>query len=225
MSFQFGYSMAAVQTVFAEEIVATGGTVSDTYADESCLFARSILQWIADVRNDDMVRGGVALKAVGHEVWVHPYVFRQVCRNGAIMAQAIQTEHLERLDYLSVDEACDQIRAAIQSCCVKEAFHVSVRQIRSAQEQEADLVLNLMPMLSRFRSQFSDHVIHQIITRFTHERDTSRFGLMNAITSLARDTRDPDLRWRLEELGGSVPVVRTPRLAPDDAAVELFAMS
>jgi hypothetical protein len=27
---------------------------------------------------------------------------------------------------------------------------------------------------------------------------------MNAITSLARDTRDPERRWRLEELGGGM---------------------
>jgi hypothetical protein len=35
---------------------------------------------------------------------------------------------------------------------------------------------------------------------------------MNAVTSTARDTRDPEVRWRLEELGAQVPALldRTP---------------
>jgi hypothetical protein len=41
---------------------------------------------------------------------------------------------------------------------------------------------------------------------------------MNAVTSVARDTQDPDLRWRLEELGGGLPVERCPTTDPDDVA-------
>ena len=43
-----------------------------------------------------------------------------------------------------------------------------------------------------------------MLDRFLDEGDLSRYGLMNATTSLVRDTTDPDLRWRLEELGGEV---------------------
>jgi hypothetical protein len=35
--------------------------------------------------------------------------------------------------------------------------------------------------------------------------DQSAFGVLNAVTSLARDTRDPETRWQLEELGGALP--------------------
>jgi len=38
---------------------------------------------------------------------------------------------------------------------------------------------------------------------------------MNAVTSVARDTRDPELRWRLEELGGGIPAMLVPD--PDDS--------
>ena len=34
---------------------------------------------------------------------------------------------------------------------------------------------------------------------------------MNAVTSVARDTRDPELRWRLEEFGGGIPVAMPER--------------
>ena len=33
---------------------------------------------------------------------------------------------------------------------------------------------------------------------------------MNAVTATARDTRDPDLRWRLEEFGGGIPALLKP---------------
>ena len=58
-------------------------------------------------------------------------------------------------------------------------------------------------------------LIRAIMQRFARDRDQTIFGFMNAITSLARDTRDPQTRWRLEELGGSVLAHRgTPHLAP-----------
>ncbi len=224
MPFQPGFSIATVKEIFTEEIVASGGTVSDTYEDDSRLFIRSTLPWIGDVRPHDTIQGGVALKAVEHEVWVHPYLFRQVCRNGAIMAQAIQTEHLDGLNYFSDEDACEKVRAAVQGCCVQDAFQVAAEQMRTAQEREADLFLNLLPMLSRFRPENPEQLATQIRARFVGERDTSRFGLMNAVTSLARDTRDPELRWRLEELGGGIPVARTPKLSPDRTAAELLTV-
>ena len=43
---------------------------------------------------------------------------------------------------------------------------------------------------------------------------------MNAVTSVARDTRDPETRWRLEELGGGIAILaaRGPGRSPDRAA-------
>ena len=46
---------------------------------------------------------------------------------------------------------------------------------------------------------------------FISGSDRNRFGLMNAVTSVARDTRDPDARWRLEELGGGIGARLRPR--------------
>jgi hypothetical protein len=57
--------------------------------------------------------------------------------------------------------------------------------------------------------------------RFFQEGDRSRLALMNAVTSVARDTPDPEVRWRLEELGGGIPVGRAPVLQPDDTAAAM----
>jgi hypothetical protein len=204
----------------ADEIAAAGGTVSDTFDDGRNLFLRSILPWVEEVRPKDKLQGGVALRATEQEVWVHPYVFRQVCRNGAIIAHAIETEHIEQFDCLTETEATLAVQTGVRACCVEDAFTVAVGQIRVAAMSEADLVLNVLPMISRLPAQVQD----QILRQFVGDGDQSTFGFMNAITAVARDTRDPDLRWRMEELGGGVGATLCPKPLPDDARASLVVV-
>jgi hypothetical protein len=218
MSVQEFPTTAAMKTLFAEEIAAAGGTVSDTFDDGTRLFVRSVLPRVREVRTADNVQGGVALRASATEVWVHPYVFRLVCRNGAIMAHAIQTRHVEAGDFATPEEAAGAVRAAVRDCCTEEAFTTAAEEMRSASTTPVDMALNLLPFLSRLPSSDRTQVLRSVMERFFQEADRSKFALMNAVTSVARDTRDPELRWRLEELGGAIPVSRTPVLQPDDAA-------
>src|SRR6266849_3041875 len=94
-----------IQDLFGAEITALGGTVSDSYDDGEQLFLRSILPGVQEVRPRDKLQGGVALRLCGPAVLVHPYVFRQVCRNGAIMAQALQTRRVVRGEHWQEEEA------------------------------------------------------------------------------------------------------------------------
>ncbi|HKI31285.1 MAG TPA: hypothetical protein VKA46_05425 [Gemmataceae bacterium] len=210
MSFDDHLTTAHVHTLFADEVQAAGGTVSDTFDDGRRLFARSVLPAVAEVQPGDRVQGGVAIRACQGQVWVHPYVFRQVCRNGAIVAHAVQTRHLADLDSLPADEADEAVREAVRCCCAAEAFTTAAAEMRNAVGADIDVVLNLMPFLSRLGGSNSSQFLGEILGRFFGDADRSRFGLMNAVTSLARDTRDPEVRWRLEEFGGGVPVLRAP---------------
>jgi len=54
---------AQVLAVFAEEVAARGGHVTDTFDDGQRLLTRSVLPRIEEVRAGDQVQGGVALKA------------------------------------------------------------------------------------------------------------------------------------------------------------------
>src|SRR4051794_33924770 len=83
-----------IAEIFTEEIAMAGGTVSDSFDDGDRLYLRSILPPEMPVRQGDMLQGGVALMATTLEVHVHPYLFRQVCSNGAIRAHAVQTRRL-----------------------------------------------------------------------------------------------------------------------------------
>lgn len=211
---------AAIRTIFTEEVTAAGGRVSDVVADETRLFARSVLPWTREVREQDQLQGGVALRATDGQVWVHPYVFRQVCSNGAIMAQAVQSRRISDLAFLAPDEAESAVREAVRACCVEDALATFTADARSAIDVQADLALNLMSMMARVPEGEARRAFLEIIDRFLRDRDSSQFGLMNAVTSVARDTRDPETRWRLEELGGAIPSQRdlTPRPGPVRAA-------
>jgi hypothetical protein len=206
-----GLTTAQLLAVFTEEITARRGVVTDTFNDGQRLFTRSILQHVEDVRPGDRVQSGVALKATAGEVWLYPYLFRLVCRNGAIIAQTLESHSLADLHLMESDAALQTIREGVGACCAEEVFKDTVRRMRTACEAEADLALNLLPLLSRISAMGNVELLSQIMDRFFREGEQSRFGLANVVTAIARDTRDPDLRWDLEEFGGAVAVGGVPQ--------------
>jgi hypothetical protein len=81
--------------------------------------------------------------------------------------------------------------------------------------------LNMLPYLAHFESTgIMGRTLATILERFDIGADRTRFGVMNAVTSVARDTRDPDEKWRLEELGGSIGACLLPRQPSDAPAIE-----
>ena len=199
-----------IRAAFAEEVAALGGTVSDVFEDGSLLLARSIFPWIEEVHRADRVQGGIALRFDGQDVFVHPYVFRLVCKNGCIVAHALQSRHIASSDFPTIEEATDAIRDAIRGCGVREAFSAVAGRMRTAQEVQADHALSLLPRLRRLSGAHGSRLAREVMQRFIEGGDRTRFGLLNAVTSVARDTRDPEMRWRLEEFGGGM-LVGSPR--------------
>ena len=197
---------------FIEEIEALGGSVPDIYDDGQRLCARAILQSSSDVRPGDAIRGGVAVRAIGTEIAVHPYTFRKICSNGAIAAHALETRRLDRVESsevfapsYEVSVALTDFRLAVKACASPDVF-VRVRdEMRSAAEVEADVALQFLPYVSTLPSHMVSSVVPLIFQRFAADRDRTLFGLMNAVTAVARGIRDPEAKWRLEELGGSMP--------------------
>lgn len=207
-----------IRDTFADEITTLGGTIPDAYDDGERLFARAVLPMDADVLPGDRICAGVAVRATGSEILVHPYTFRQICSNGAIVAHALETARIERAEGVSVSVpsydavvAINHLRAAIRACASIEAFSAATREMRSASEPEADVSIHLMSAVARMPAYMVRHLVPMIFDRFEAGGDRSMFGLMNAVTSVARDTRDPEVRWRLEELGGTMPARLQPK--------------
>ncbi len=204
---------------FTEEISARQGKVTETFHQPGQLFVRSVLPQTLEIRARDNVQSGVALRATDTTAWVYPYVFRLVCQNGAIMARAAEGWEIPHLDRVPTFEAVFLVRSAVKSCCEGNAFATAADHMRTAAHQPIDAALSMMPFLSRVAS-LSPELMRQIFGRFFRENDLTRYGLMNAVTSLARDTRDHATRWRLEELGGRIAVMEPPQPALDDDAAE-----
>ena len=223
MSLNDWLTTCSVREIFSEEITALSGAVSDTFDDGSRLFLRSILPQLKELRPDDRVQGGVALRATDENIWIHPYVYRQVCSNGAIMAHAVQTRHIRGVNYLPEGKAklIVDLREAIRSCCDEQAFSSSAEELRSALEIEADLVLALLPLMSRIPQEIQAKFMNELTDHFIKKNDRSRFALMNTVTAVARDTTDPEIRWRLEELGGGIPTVQFIPKQSDNRRTEL----
>jgi hypothetical protein len=211
---------AEIRALFASELARSGGSVSDTFDDGQRLFVRSILPRSGDVYVGETMHSGVALRSDSHTLHVHPYVFRQLCRNGAIIAHALQSREIEAEEHTTKEELAAAIREAVSACCEKEAFSTAMEEIQGSRSKVADVAINLLPVLSRLRPEMGTQIFKMIVERFFDGEDASRFGLMNAVTSVARDTADPEVRWHLEELGGGIPVGRPPAPEPEDLAAE-----
>jgi len=205
-----GLTTTEVLDVFSEEVLALGGRVTESIDDGRRLFTRSVLPHIKEVRRGDGVQGGVALKAAEGEVWLYPYVFRLVCQNGAIVAETVGSWSIADLHCQEPEAILQSIREGVGICCGEEVFAENVRKMRTACEMQVDLALTMIPLLTRFSAPGNVELLRQIMDQFFRERDQSQFGLANAVTAIARDTRDPELRWNLEEFGGAVAIGKAP---------------
>ena len=122
MSYQIA-GTSRLMNVFSEEIARHSGRVADTFDDGDRLFTRSVLPMVNEVKAKDRVQAGVALKATAELICVYPYVFREVCRNGAIMACSMGARQLVRSEEQGPEQEISFVREAIGVCCGGGRFH------------------------------------------------------------------------------------------------------
>jgi len=209
MRFDLGPTTAQVLDAFTEAVTAYAGRVTDAADDGQRLIARSVLPNLGEVRPGDRMQAGVAIRATDGEVWIHPYLFRLVCSNGAIIARTVQTQHLADLDSQGPVEAVETVREAVMACCEPDVFAGTLEQVVTVQDLTADIMVAQIPMmtiLSRFSGAGHHHLLATFMDQFFRGGDRTVFGLANAITATAREVRNPDLRWELEELGGAIAI-------------------
>jgi Na+-transporting methylmalonyl-CoA/oxaloacetate decarboxylase gamma subunit len=258
MFFKEGLTTARVLAVFAEEVRARRGEITETFDDGKRLFSRAVLLHVAEVGPDDQIRSGVAIKATGDGVWLCPYTFRRICSNGAIAARTLEERPIADPHLQPPELVLEAVRATVEACSKAEVFTTAVGEMRRGREATAiDLLLLMLPLLScpgelvseliersvrekkapetntpratavevveseailsalipalfRHSAQPGRPATHHgdlmtgVLSQYRKEGDPSRFGLAQAITAVARDVQDPDLKWDLEKLGGAV---------------------
>jgi hypothetical protein len=211
---------ATILGAFANQLAECGGRVSERFDDGRRLFARGVLPRSGEVARRDRVQAGVAIRAMGEVIDVHPYLYRLVCKNGQIFVEATEPRRIDVPAWAPVEMVLDEVRLAVKLCAGEDAFAAAAGQMRRARgDADVNLMITLMPYLHHFAHW--PQMLEQIVRQFTREHP-SRFGLINAVTATARDGRDPEVKWRLEELGGQLAALERPVPAmPRSAAREL----
>jgi len=101
-----------------------------------------------------------------------------------------------------------QVHEAVQACARPEAFATIVSDMRHAAMTDGEIAIHLLIQSKYIAGNAATVASYMdIFERYRAEEDRSAFGVMNAATSLGRESRDPELRWSLEKLGGSVPAL------------------
>jgi hypothetical protein len=232
----FSPSIDEIRETVTDEITALGGTMSDLVSDRECLFLRAVLPMSAEIRGGDSVQAGVAVRAVPTEIEVYPYTLREVCTNGAIVANALRGRQIERVEAANLGAPSydariilAELRDTVRDCASPDMFDVATRQMRATTNVAGSHGLQILRMLARMHSNHIAPFLPLIFGRFAMNEDQSAFGVMNAVTSIARDTADPAMRWNLERIGGSMPayLARRARVArtvatPVDAEREVL---
>jgi len=208
---------SSILQVFTGCVENLSGRVTDTFDDGSRLFVRSLLPYVEEARPADRMQGGLALKATESEISLHPYLFREVCRNGAIMAHAIESWQVDFSEYTPPEDVKRSLEDAILVCSDRSVFAQQMDDVRSSTHATADMAITMMSMLSRLPQS----LVRGILDQWFEEKTPTRFSLMNAITAVARETRDPEQKWELEELGGAVGASILPTEPVDERGLHL----
>ncbi len=205
---RFAPDVSRVRSTFFEAVTRNGGSVKEVLQDQDSVIVRALLPGIAEVRPGDVHQQGIAMRCLGRAIELHPYTFREVCSNGAIMAQSIDSLRLERVESWDTSQSADvliDLHQAVTACAKGDGFRSCIHDMQAATvaNRSVDVLLNLLPFISHFPN--NHQMLRTIIDNFLAEGDQTAYGMMNAVTATARDTRDRQVKWELEALGGGIP--------------------
>jgi hypothetical protein len=141
------------------------------------------------------------------------------------MPQVVETRHIRRVGFAAPTDAIEavdgRLREAVRACCAAEVFVHAAQKLRDAAVTELGGDVSRLLLFSSLRRTIPHGLQEEIVQTFFQAGDHSVFGLMNAVTSVARDQDDPQVRWRLEELGGGVPALNFPGVCTGGSAADL----
>lgn len=211
----------------AEHILPILGEIPDVRIESTALTdTRFYLKAIAprierEVAKGDIVQAGVMIRnsEVGHgSLTVQPIVYRLICLNGMIVAQATRHYHVGRQvdsdeanrvfrdETLALDDAAffsklaDVVKAAVDEA----QFEQIVMQMRDARDgQRIEKPVEAMERLTK-RFTFSDDEGESVLKHLIEGGDLSAYGVLNAITRASQDVESYDRATELEAVGGQV---------------------
>lgn len=221
-------TLPTIKQLFEEQIQQRfGGQIVESIIVDDCLMARAKYQSSDEVRVGDQVNAGCAIRVVEEQVTVHSFTYRKVCSNGAIAPNVVNQGRTCRLtedEQWKSNYCLEEIERHIDEMSHPIKFQQTVEQMRLMSHHDVTPTMHVVLDLlgdNGFLTNMREHrqLIVSIARQLMTREEPSLFGLMNAVTAVARDTEDPHLRWDLEELGGGIGARLLPVDHPDSSGV------
>jgi len=171
---------------------------------------------------------------------VEPLVFRLVCKNGMICKDYAQKRyHVGKQVNLSEDSAYEiysdetiaqddkaffmKVQDVVRFAVDENKFLMTVNKLREAKE----IPLKNQPVkeveLLADKFQLTENERGDILRQLFIQADSSRYGLINAVTAASKIAKSYDRATELERIGGEILALPTPRNLlppPDDFAFD-----
>jgi len=170
----------------------------------------------ASVRADDIVYGGLILRnsEVGASAFrVEPFILRKVCSNGLILEYSLKKVHLRRqtLEIGEIDWSDEtreledkalwsKVRDIIRATFNREVFESWIERLKESTEVKVENPIKAVNNIVKIAG-LSEERKQKLLMHFS---EPTKYGLINAVTNLARETKNIDEQIRLEELGGKI---------------------
>lgn len=176
-----------------------------TSGEEGFTFRMTTESKKVEAREGDVVMGGVdflCFENAKRGLEVNPLLFRLICSNGMVSGEFDEEASLVR-GQAKPHTIVDQIRLC--SMMVDVAIGQAERVLTAAHRLpeikfDSEIIdQQIEEILRQFR--VSPKLTGSIMESFHEENDDSAWGLVNAITSLARDEEDRMKAYRLESVG------------------------
>jgi hypothetical protein len=185
---------------------------------ETMLYIKAIDRTLTEtIKEEDIVYGGLVIRnsEVGASALrIEPFIFRRVCSNGLILPKILKKIHLGRQitevnDEISwSDETREledkafwsKVRDVIRATFDKQTFQSWVEKLKESTKIEIkkpmEAVNNIVGHLG-----LSEEQKQKLLMHFS---ETTKYGLINAVTNLASQTKNVDEQVRLEEFAGEI---------------------
>lgn len=169
-----------------------------------------------EIREGDIIHGGLIIRnsEVGASSFrVEPFLLRKICSNGLIGKHSLKRIHLGRqtaeegeIEWSDETKRLEdkafwaKVRDIIRNTFDRKIFLSWIKKMKEAVEIEIEKPKEAIDNVVKYAG-LTEEQKNILLMHFTEK---TKYGLVNAVASLARDTKDVDERIRLEEIGGKL---------------------
>ncbi len=184
---------------------------------ETMLYLKAIDRTLtAEVREGDVISGGLIIRnsEVGASAFrVETFILRKICSNGLIGERSLKKIHLgkqtveigeigwsDETKELEDKALWAKARDIIRLTFDHDIFSSWIKKMRESTEVVIEKPVKAVDNIVRLAGLGEDRKDELLL----HFSEHTKYGLINAITSVARDTKSVDEQIRIEEFGGKL---------------------